>query len=235
MHLQKRKPMGIRSMIEVVRGVARMEDGLTSFHVADFLSDPKFLRAYAAGEATGSWHRAKLRWRVYTCCWAAEHALSIAGDFVECGVNRGGISTAVMEYVRFAQLPRKFYLLDTFCGDPNVAAVNQCDYSDCYEDVKKRFSKVPNAVLVRGTIPETLPQVRTSSIAFMSIDLNSAAPEIAALRYFWPALSKGAAVVLDDYAYSPFYAEQKAAMDSLGAELGFSVLTLPTGQGLIIK
>ena len=38
-----------------------------------------------------------------------------------------------------------------------------------------------------------------------------------------------------DYAYSEDYHEQRVAMDALGRELGFSVLTLPTGQGLIIK
>jgi hypothetical protein len=34
-------------------------------------------------------------------CWAAPDAKSIPGDFVECGVNRGGMARAVMECVNF--------------------------------------------------------------------------------------------------------------------------------------
>ena len=55
-----------------------------------------------------------------------------------------------------------------------------------------------------------------------------------AIRYFWPKLAAGAPVVLDDYAFKG-HDLQKQAIDQLGNELGFEVLSLPTGQGLIIK
>ena len=42
-------------------------------------------------------------------------------------------------------------------------------------------------------------------------------------------------MLLDDYAYSKQYHLQKQAIDKLGSTLNLSVLTLPTGQGLIIK
>lgn len=57
---------------------------------------------------TGSWNGSDLRWRVYTACWAAKHASVIPGDFVECGVNRGGMSLAVMEYIDFNDLDNGF-------------------------------------------------------------------------------------------------------------------------------
>jgi len=212
-----------------------IEDGLLSLHVTDCLSHPRFRAAYDAGKKTGSWNDAELRWRVYTCCWAAEHALSVDGDFIECGVNRGGMARAVTEYVGFSSLPRTFYLFDTFCGDSDVAEVNQHDYRECYEDVQKTFASFPNVRLIRGRIPGTLPEVKPKAVAFLSIDLNNALPEVAALRYFWHLLSVGAVVILDDYAYSPDYKTQKDAIDNLAAELRFSVFTLPTGQGMIIK
>lgn len=211
------------------------EDGLTTAHVAKFLEDNEFLKAYRAGEETGSWHGARLRWRVYTCCWAARQAVALPGDFVECGVNRGGISRSVIEYVDFGNLPRSFYLLDTFCGGPDVAEVNRNDYSECFADVQKTFAPFKNVVLVKGRIPESLANVKTQQVSFLSIDLNNPAPEIAALRFFWPKLVPGAVTVLDDYAYSRDYDQQRVAIDQLGDELGFSVLTLPTGQGLIVK
>ena len=65
--------------------------------------------------------------------------------------------------------------------------------------------------------------------------MNDVAPEVAALRFFWNKLVQGAIVLLDDYSYSECYRPQKEAFDALGRELGFSVLTMPTGQGMILK
>ena len=209
---------------------------MVTTHEAGFLRDPRFESAYAAGASTGSWHGTQLRWRVYTCCWAAHHALHLRGDFVECGVNRGGISRAVMEYVDFGKTnERVFWLLDTFRGDPDVAGVNQSDYSECYDDVVRTFSSFPNVRIVRGRVPETLSRVTSERLSYVSIDLNSAQPSLEVLRHFWERLVPGAAVVLDDYAYSRHYRDQKEGFDALGVELGFAVLTLPTGQGIIIK
>ena len=71
-------------------------------------------------------------------------------------------------------------------------------------------------------------------MAYLHIDMNCAPPEIAALRYFWPRLSPGAFVLLDDYA-NRGRDEQRAAMDALAVELGVAICALPTGQGLLIK
>src|SRR2546423_1277354 len=94
-------------------------DGLMTTHNADFMHDARFAEAYRRGKATGSWGESELPWRVYVVCWAAEHALRRDGDFVECGVNRGGFARAIIEYTQFtAQTARKFYLVDTFSGFP---------------------------------------------------------------------------------------------------------------------
>lgn len=211
------------------------EDGLATRHVADFLSDSRFLRSYEAGKLTGSWGDADLHWRAYIACWAAEHASRLDGDFIECGVNRGGLARAVMEYVGFGDMNRAFYLLDTFCGSPDVATINSDDYQECYAEVVETFSSFPNVRIIRGAVPKTLPQVTSSKVAYLSIDMNCVEPEIAAMRYFWPKLVSGAIAILDDYAYSEEYRPQKLAFDALAKELRFSILSLPTGQGLIVN
>lgn len=83
-------------------------------------------------------------------------------------------------------------------------------------------------------IPETLAVVETEEVAFLHLDLNCAPPEIAAIEHFWPLLVSGAVVLLDDYAYLG-YETQKAAMDRFATGVGVEVLSLPTGQGLILK
>jgi hypothetical protein len=221
--------------LRYLRSLRYFEDGMGTTHVADFLSDPQFDRAYWQGFATGSWYGKHLRWRVYNACWAAQQVLSLPGDFVECGVNRGGISRAVIEYVGFGKLERRFFLLDTYRGHPDVSKANQKRYGECYEDVVKTFSPYSNVRIIRGLVPETLSKVDSEQICYLSIDMNHPAPEIAALRFFWPKLVAGAVVLLDDYAYSEAYRSSKTAMDALAVELGFGILTMPTGQGLIIK
>jgi O-methyltransferase len=225
-----------RFALSLLRDNCYAEDGMGTVHVADFLRDPAFISAYQKGSETGSWHGGKLRWRAYNACWAAQHALSLRGDFVECGVNRGGISRAVIDFVDFGAMnDRRFFLLDTYRGSEDVAAENKNDYQECYADVVKTFSPFQNVKVIRGLVPDTLSQLDTQEVCYLSIDMNNAAPEIAALRFFWNKLVKGAVVLLDDYSYAECFRPQKEAFDALGCELGFSVLTMPTGQGMIIK
>lgn len=221
-----------------VRYRTYMADGLITRHTADFLNDQKFALAYARGKSTGSWMNMDPRWRVYTACWAASHAASLPGDFVECGVNRGGMALTIMEYLDFNALGKRFFLLDTYCGFPQgsqAAPVNHGMYSDCYADVVKTFAPYPGARIVRGMVPETLSAIDAEHISYLSIDMNCAEPEIEAVRCLWPRMIAGAVVLLDDYAGGPAYHLQKQAFDALAHELRFKILTLPTGQGLIVK
>lgn len=217
------------------------DDGLIAIHKdTSFLAKPRFQSAYAAGRATGSWGELEPRWRAYVVCWAAERALKLEGDFIECGVNRGGNALTAMHYLNFQSVPKRFFLLDTFCGFPesqraDAASCNHDRYADCYAEVVQTFRPYPNAIIVRGAIPGTLIRVASNKVAFLSIDMNCAEPEIAAADYFWDRLVSGAAIVLDDYACGKWYIRQKQAFDAFAQARGVRVLPLPTGQGLIFK
>lgn len=218
------------------------EDGLATTHNADFLTDGRFAEAYAAGKSTGSWTFGDLHWRAYIVCWAAERGASLEGDFVECGVNRGGYSLSVIHYVGFEKLDKTFFLLDTYEGlverlispEEKARGVRTGEYEPCYEAVVKTFSPYENVKIVRGPVPDTLPEVTAEKIAFLSLDMNTRDPEIAAAECFWDRLVSGAAIVLDDYGWRKHY-EQKRAFDAFAKERGVAVLALPTGQGLILK
>src|SRR5690606_2246179 len=140
---------------------------------------------------------------------AAQHAAHLEGDFVECGVDTGGYSRAVIEYIQFQNEKRTFYLLDTFNGlveeyltDAEKArgiSRNYVHYPETYEYTKSVFQDFENVQLIRGPIPDTLVQVQATKIAYLSIDMNNVVPEIAAAEYFWDKLVSGAIIVLDDY------------------------------------
>ncbi len=217
-----------------------------------FMSDPRFLSAYRRGinsghkigEAYGLGDDLSIEWRVHTCCWAGIHAKRLPGDFVECGVNTGIYSLAVCEYTDFNKTGKRFWLFDTFNGIPEQqmsererklrGGENPRMYPDCFELARRNFAAFPAATLVRGIVPDTLRTVPIERVCYLSLDMNIAAPERAAIEYFWPKLVPGAIVILDDYAWSG-YEEQKTAMDGFAAVAGVQVLTLPTGQGILLK
>lgn len=230
-------------------------DGMVvSWKNIGFLRDPRFLSAYQRGFNSG--HRyfeyvkefgateLRLEWRVHVCCWAASHAKRLPGDFVECGVNTGVFSLAVCEYIDFNASGKNFWLFDTFAGIPESqmskteATQRKIDnkglYVDCWDMARANFAPYPKANLIRGMVPETLPQADVDQVCYLSIDMNIAAPERAAIEYFWPKLVPGAVVVLDDYGVRG-YEEQQATMNDFASTVGTEILMLPTGQGLLIK
>lgn len=186
------------------------QDGLASRHNCDFINDVHFANAYAAGKSTGSWGGSEVHWRAHVICWAAQKGMSIEGDFVECGVNKGGLASVVLNYTELYKTTRKFYLLDTYNGlverylseEEKKQGVTAGGYEECFDAVKRTFSDFPNVVLVKGAVPETLIEVKANKIAFLSIDMNCVVPEIAAAEYFWNRLSSGAIIVLDDYGWT---------------------------------
>lgn len=231
------------SRYTLVRGpLTYNEDGLATRHNSDFVTDRRFLVAYQRGKETGSWGGADIQWRAFISCWAANRARSLVGDFVECGVNRGGLAMTVMHYIDFQRLDRKFYLLDTFCGlvekyitqEERQLGIVPGRYEECYEFVQATFRDFPNVEIIRGTVPDTLPLVKAEKVAYLEIDMNCAEPEIAAAEYFWDKLVSGAVVILDDYGWEG-HIVQKRAFDQFAQQRGVQVLALPTGQGLIFK
>ena len=218
---------------------------------AAFLRDTRFQEAYRRGMFSG--HKIggqrgadiHIEWRVHTILWAATQATKLAGDFVECGVNTGIFSLAICDYLKFNSLDKSFYLFDTYAGIPEEqlnevelkkrrsSRLNKC-YEECFETAQRNFAEYPRAILVRGRVPETLTTVPISAVSYLSIDMNIAEPEVAAINYFWPRLSPGAPVVLDDYGWTN-HLPQRLALDEFASSKGLTVLELPTGQGLLIK
>jgi hypothetical protein len=186
-----------------------------------------------------------MHWRAHVALWAASHAKHLEGDFVECGVFKGFLSSAVMQYCDWNKLGKHFFLFDTFCGldekyvtktekEKGRMELSRGDYSECYEEVKSNFAEFKNVHLIRGSIPETLKSVDIPKVSYLSIDMNCSQPEIAAANFFWEKMVSGAIAVLDDYAYVGFE-DQKYAFDTFAKDKGIKILSLPTGQGLYIK
>ena len=107
-------------------------------------------------------------------------------------------------------------------------------YPDCWDIACKNFAPFPRAKLVRGLVPDSLPTQKIDKVCYLCIDMNIAAPERAAMEYFWDKLVSGALVIFDDYGWAG-YKEQKDTLDDFARSRGVEILNLPTGQGLLIK
>lgn len=234
---------------ELTSGIEQYnEDGLTCNKNHDFIQDRFFINAYNRGIKSAEDYN--FRWRVHICLWAAYTGSKLGGDFIECGVNKGFVSSAIMEYLDWNKYKRKFYLLDTFDGidikyinkvemdqgvlDGNIEAIKTGFYTNNIGTVKDNFSEWKNVEFIQGSIPETLTQVKSNKIAYVHIDMNCAIPEAAAFDYFWNRIMLGGVIVFDDYGF-PGHLEQKKLLDATAIKLGCMIASLPTGQGLVIK
>jgi hypothetical protein len=217
------------------------EDGLCTVHSADFLNEDKYKETDVLARKIDPDPCLQMPWRIHVLQWAGQQAVKLDGDFVECGVNRGYMSFSVMHYVDFInKKDKKFYLFDTFDGpvqehltEDDVAA-HWNKYGDVYETVTQTFKDFDNVDIIRGAVPESLESVDIKAVSFLSIDMNCVQPEIAALEHFWPKLVPGGLVVLDDYGWTGHEAQKKAA-DEFAERHNTGVLSLPTGQGLLMK
>ena len=193
-------------------------DRFKTAHKWDFAQDPQFAAAF---DHALQYQPAKIRksqygciWRAHICCWAAQQALSRVGDFVECGVRYGLFSRTIARYTTVTQDPsRRFFLID-----------KEFPATDWW----------PGAVPIEGAVPGILSQVNPSKVVYLSIDMNEAEPELAALEYFYPKMVPGGVIVLDDYGWQA-HAKQKAAHDAFFQSKPETILCLPTGQGIVIK
>jgi len=226
---------------------------LTLDKAAGFFDDEDFRRAYESIRGSHLYDSYEtphtIAWRLHTLVWAARSAIAKPGDLVECGVFKGDMSWVVATVLGSAIADRSFYLYDSFEGfspvlssdddyvnSPYFMEMAQKVYRDpaIYDAVVKRFTDFPNVKIIRGFVPDTFKIAIPERIAFLHIDLNSPAAEIAALEHLFDRVVSGGCIVFDDYGWKHFK-KQRDAENRFMAERGHFILELPTGQGLVIK
>ncbi len=236
---------------------AYTEDGMIVDRNVSWMNEPKFNEAYSESWGSGplkAMGNPHIRWRAHVACWAAQQAIALDGDFVECGVNEGFLSKMIIQYTNFESYKKTFWLLDTYEGfDPRyLSAAEQATqkkahkalgksgpwyrgmYEPVWEIVQQKFGRYPFVKLVKGAVPDTLPEVTAPKVAFLSLDMNCAAPEVEALEYFWDKLTPGGIVLFDDYGFVG-HEEQHERENEFARAKGVAICALPTGQGLLIK
>lgn len=152
----------------------------------------------------------------------------IRGDFVECGVWRGGSVMAMALQLRdLGALDRRIWLYDTFAGmtDPTTVDVEEStgvsasdmlahtpirDGNNVWcvagrDDVEAnlRVTEYPfeNFTIVEGDVVNTLPAHAPSTVALLRLDTDWYESTRTALEVLYPRLAVGGVCILDDYGH----------------------------------
>jgi O-methyltransferase len=192
--------------------------------IADIDRDSLFIEVFEAART----YTMTPKERIYSLYCACRHVLEtdIPGDFVECGVWRGGSSiAAALTFERIAGRShgRRFFLYDTFEGmaNPTDKDIDQYGihantylekYSDngkwayCnIDDVRANFAAAgvhnTELVFVKGCVEDTIPGQSPQSISVLRLDTDWYQSTLHELKHLWPKLSELGFCILDDYGY----------------------------------
>ncbi len=205
----------------------------------NFIYDEKFVETIKNHPEGNVSH---LMWRLHTACWAAHSCLELEGAFVECGVQDGTFSTMIIEYLSLKG-GKDFFLFDSFAGIPeryldqgNNKDINHNEYMDHgqYEKLSDRFSSYENVHLVRGNLPEVLSGQCPEKISFLHMDLSNYESERDVLEILIDKIVPGGIVLFQGYEFIG-YRIWNIANDDFIKNNNIKILSLPTGQGLIVK
>lgn len=155
------------------------------------------------------------------------HQAKIEGDFVECGVWRGGSSMAsALTLNHLKDQHRHLYLYDTYDGmseptEEDISrdgekAESQLKNSSkndarsvwCYsalEEVRSNMAStgypLENIHFVEGKVEDTIPQTIPEKIAILRLDTDWYESTRHELEHLFPRLEKGGIIIIDDYGH----------------------------------
>ena len=176
-----------------------------------------------------------IAWRRYFIATMACHAVHLPGDFVECGVYHGTGVKTVVDYLGGTAFPKTFWAYDTFDTNPVAGHVFEDQGPGFFQRVQQRFAGYEQVRLIMGTIPDIFATHCPEKIAYLHVDLNNAAAEIATLETLFDRVVPGGVIIFDDYEWAGIYRQQKITEDAWLDRRQYRVTPLPTGQGFVIK
>jgi O-methyltransferase len=172
----------------------------------------------------------------------ARQALSLRGDFWECGVYKGGTATLLAALLTtHAKLENqtKLHLFDTFEGmpetDPDKDLHQKGDFADTgLESVQERVLKQNSEAVVfhPGRIPQTFVGMEDAKIAFAHIDVDIYQSIWDCCEFIYPRLVPGSFMIFDDYGF-PSCPGARQAVDEFFRTKPEQPLVLPTGQCIV--
>lgn len=159
------------------------------------------------------------------------------GSVAECGVFKGEFAKYINEFFP----DRKCYLFDSFEGfqEADISAdKTHSAYSDFFETIldfsdtalKHVMYKMPNPnqiIVKKGYVPETLEGIN-DEFCFVNLDMDLYQPMLEAIRFFYPKMVNGGAMLLHDYYSGHILPGVKDAVNQYEKETGKYLYKIPS-------
>lgn len=133
---------------------------------------------------------------IYAGC--VEVLKGVPGAAAEAGVYRGGTAHVIGKVLS----DRDLYLFDTFTGIPDKCDIdlhNVGDFSDTSLELVKSIVD-RDAKYKIGRFPDTIDdEAKNETYALVHLDMDQYGATKDALAFFWPRLSPGGFIFLDDF------------------------------------
>jgi hypothetical protein len=173
-----------------------------------------------------------LRWRHWIVAFSVRYACGFADGpvtLVECGVGDG--LTAYFACLEAEHLQQSY---EMHCYDVWAEVTTDAHAAGYAGSALARTKRNLSRFRVDyhpGLIPGSLDQGAPRSVHYLSVDLNAAAPTIAALEFFVSRLAPRAVILFDDYGHGAF-TDTRRAVDAFFAGRRGALMKLPTGQAI---
>lgn len=187
----------------------------------DLFEDPVFLKIYNEVKP----YTMTTMERCYALYKAVEYIVknNIEGDFVECGVWRGGSSMVILKTLMLHGVKnRKLYMYDTYEGmsEPTAldgkeankewkaAVVSDETNNWCLSKIDEVRANMQSTgydinliELVKGKVEDTIPGVLPGKLALLRLDTDWYESTRHELLHLFPLLVQNGVLVIDDYGH----------------------------------
>ena len=176
--------------------------------------------------------------RCYVLYTLATQALSVRGDFWECGVYKGGTALLLAEVLATGGASSsRLHLFDTFEGMPETDPTRDLHRRGEFADtslaaVRQRVGGADRVVYHQGVIPKTFQGLDEATIAFAHVDVDLYRSVLDCCAFIVPRLTPGGFLVFDDYGF-PSCPGARRAVDEFFRDRPERPLVLPTGQAVV--
>ena len=193
--------------------------------------DEGFTRSMERFEGCASVRSLERKWMLKE---TAKLVQTIEGDTAECGTWRGGSSWLLCK-----GLGRTHHAFDSFEGlsEPDSrdgSHFQKGDLAVSEEEFRTQMGDCENLRVYKGWIPTRFTEVVDRRFCFVHVDVDLYQPTRDAVEFFYPRLSRGGILLVDDYGFF-ICPGARDAIDDFFRDKPEPVLEIPTGQGLIIK
>jgi len=249
------------SFLEHVHRDVDIEQHKEILFAGAYIGELEFLPLYRACMAASvtpdtRWKGFRRAQRALTLARYFDHALTLDGPKVECGVFKG-FSSLLLSIV--AKMHDRsfdgtgYHIVDSFAGlseptendaigteqlqtgEEQPMFANQAGhFSVPLEHIKSVLIDFPNTSIHKGWIPEVFSDLPETSWSFVHVDVDLYEPTKDCLEYFLPRMVPGGIIINDDFG-SPLFPGGGMGWKEIMEDKGLSYTVLDTGQAVFIK